>query len=107
LGTRQRSKTENLFGHSGEDLLGHSIERLLPGHFKKDISNPDAYFGDFSVRPGEGRKWGFSTRLSALVLVGVGAVGISLYGYVTDRVAERRTQKNPRLRCRQGGEASL
>ena len=42
---------------------------------------------------GGGRKWAFRTLLSALVLVGVGVVGIFFYGYMTDRVAERRARK--------------
>jgi hypothetical protein len=42
---------------------------------------------------GGGRKWAFRTLLSALVLVGLGAVGIFLYGYVTDKVAEHRAQQ--------------
>jgi hypothetical protein len=42
---------------------------------------------------GGGRKWAFRTLLSALVLVGIGAAGIFLYAYVTDKVAEHRTQR--------------
>jgi hypothetical protein len=42
---------------------------------------------------GGGRKWAFRTMLSVLMLMAVGAAGIFLYGYVTDRSAERRTQK--------------
>ncbi len=42
---------------------------------------------------GGGRKWAFRTLLSALVLVGVGAAGIVLYGYWTDKSAEHRAQK--------------
>ncbi len=45
------SATENLFGYSREDLLGHSIERLLPDHFQeKHLEYRQAYFGDSGVR---------------------------------------------------------
>jgi two-component system cell cycle sensor histidine kinase/response regulator CckA len=46
------SATEKLFGYSREDLLGHSIERLLPGHFQeRHLEYRQAYFGDSRVRP--------------------------------------------------------
>ena len=46
------SATENLFGYSREDLIGHSIERLLPGHFQeRHLEYRQAYFGDSGVRP--------------------------------------------------------
>jgi PAS domain S-box-containing protein len=46
------SATENLFGYSREDLLGHSIERLLPNHFQeRHLEYRQAYFGDSGVRP--------------------------------------------------------
>jgi hypothetical protein len=42
---------------------------------------------------GGGRKWAFRALLSALTLLAVGAIGIFLYGYMTDKAAERRTLK--------------
>jgi hypothetical protein len=42
---------------------------------------------------GGGRKWAFRTLLSALLLVVLGAAGIFLYGFVTDKVAEHRAQQ--------------
>ena len=46
------SATENLFGYSREDLVGDSIERLLPGHFQeRHLEYRKAYFGDSGVRP--------------------------------------------------------
>jgi PAS domain S-box-containing protein len=46
------SATENLFGYSREDLLGHSIERLLPRHFQeRHLEYRQAYFGNSAVRP--------------------------------------------------------
>jgi hypothetical protein len=42
---------------------------------------------------GGGRKWAFRTLLSALVLLVVGALGILLYSYWTDKSAEHRAQK--------------
>jgi two-component system cell cycle sensor histidine kinase/response regulator CckA len=46
------SATEKLFGYSREDLLGHSIDRLLPGHFQeRHLEYRKAYFADSGVRP--------------------------------------------------------
>ena len=42
---------------------------------------------------GGGRKWAFRTLLSALVLLVVGAVGVFLYAYGTEKAAEHRAQK--------------
>src|SRR5580698_3235370 len=42
---------------------------------------------------GGGRKWAFRTLLSALVLACIGAAGILLYGYGSDKIAERRARK--------------
>jgi hypothetical protein len=41
---------------------------------------------------GGGRKWAFRMLLSALVLACIGAAGILLYGYGSDKVAERRAR---------------
>jgi hypothetical protein len=41
---------------------------------------------------GGGRKWAFRTLVSAVVLAAVGVVGVALYGYWTDKVAEHRAQ---------------
>jgi two-component system cell cycle sensor histidine kinase/response regulator CckA len=46
------SQTEKLFGYDREDLLGHSVERLIPARFQD--RHPDdrtAYFNDPRVRP--------------------------------------------------------
>jgi hypothetical protein len=42
---------------------------------------------------GGGRKWAFRTLLSALILTAVGAGGILMYIYWTDKAAENRSQK--------------
>jgi len=42
---------------------------------------------------GGGRKWAFRTLLSALVLAAIGAAGILLYAYGTEKAAEHRAQK--------------
>jgi len=42
---------------------------------------------------GGGRKWAFRTLLSTLILIGVGAAGVLLYIYGTDKTAAHRVQK--------------
>src|ERR1035437_1015964 len=42
---------------------------------------------------GGGRKWAFRTLLPALILTAVGAGGILMYIYWTDKAAEHRAQK--------------
>jgi len=42
---------------------------------------------------GGGRKWAFRAMTAAAVLLALGAVGVLLYGYHTDKVAEHRLRK--------------
>ena len=45
------SQTEKLFGYDREDLLGHSIERLIPARFQdRHLDHRAAYFSDPRVR---------------------------------------------------------
>jgi PAS domain S-box-containing protein len=46
------SQTEKLFGYDREDLLGHSVERLIPARFQdRHLDHRAAYFSDPRVRP--------------------------------------------------------
>jgi two-component system, cell cycle sensor histidine kinase and response regulator CckA len=46
------SHTEQLFGYGREDLLGHSVERLIPARFQgQHLDHRAAYFKDPHVRP--------------------------------------------------------
>lgn len=46
------SQTEKLFGYDREDLLGHSVERLIPARFQdRHLDQRAAYFSDPRVRP--------------------------------------------------------
>jgi two-component system, cell cycle sensor histidine kinase and response regulator CckA len=46
------SHTEQLFGYGREDLLGHSVERLIPARFQdRHLDHRTAYFNDPHVRP--------------------------------------------------------
>jgi PAS domain S-box-containing protein len=46
------SQTEKLFGYDREDLLGHSVERLIPARFQdRHLDHRAAYFSDPHVRP--------------------------------------------------------
>ncbi|HUC28152.1 MAG TPA: PAS domain S-box protein [Candidatus Acidoferrum sp.] len=46
------SHTEQLFGYGREDLLGHSVERLIPARFQdRHLDHRAAYFNDPHVRP--------------------------------------------------------
>src|SRR4029077_9264682 len=46
------SRTEKLFGYRREDLLGHSVERLIPARFQdRHLDHRAAYFNDPHVRP--------------------------------------------------------
>lgn len=46
------SQTENLFGYTREELLGQSVDRLLPARFQdRHLAHREKYFGDPRVRP--------------------------------------------------------
>jgi PAS domain S-box-containing protein len=46
------SQTEKLFGYDREDLLGYSVERLIPARFQdRHLDHRAAYFSDPRVRP--------------------------------------------------------
>jgi two-component system cell cycle sensor histidine kinase/response regulator CckA len=46
------SQTEKLFGYGREDLLGHSVERLIPARFQdRYLDHRAAYLSDPRVRP--------------------------------------------------------
>ena len=46
------SQTEKLFGYDREDLLGHSVERLIPARFQdRHLDHRAAYLSDPRVRP--------------------------------------------------------
>ena len=46
------SQTEKLFGYDREDLLGHSVERLIPARFQdRHLDHRPAYLSDPHVRP--------------------------------------------------------
>ena len=46
------SQTEKLFGYDREDLLGHSVERLIPARFQdRHLDHRAAYSSDPRVRP--------------------------------------------------------
>jgi two-component system cell cycle sensor histidine kinase/response regulator CckA len=46
------SQTEKLFGYDREELLGHSVERLIPARFQdRHLDHRAAYFSDPRVRP--------------------------------------------------------
>jgi len=46
------SQTEKLFGYDREDLLGHSVERLIPARFQdRHLDQRAAYLSDPRVRP--------------------------------------------------------
>jgi PAS domain S-box-containing protein len=46
------SQTEKLFGYDREDLLGHSVERLIPARFQdRHLDYRAAYLSDPCVRP--------------------------------------------------------
>jgi PAS domain S-box-containing protein len=46
------SQTERLFGYDREDLLGHSVERLIPARFQdRHLDHRAAYLSDPHVRP--------------------------------------------------------
>ena len=46
------SQTEKLFGYDREDLLGHSVERLIPARFQdRYLDHRAAYLSDPRVRP--------------------------------------------------------
>jgi two-component system NtrC family sensor kinase len=48
------SRAEKLFGYDREDLLGHSVERLIPARFQdRHLDKRAAYFSDARVRPME------------------------------------------------------
>jgi len=45
------SRTEKLFGYDREELLGHSVERLIPARFQdRHLNHRAAYFSDPRVR---------------------------------------------------------
>jgi two-component system cell cycle sensor histidine kinase/response regulator CckA len=46
------SQTEKLFGYEREDLIGHSVERLIPARFQdRHLDHRAAYFSDPRLRP--------------------------------------------------------
>jgi PAS domain S-box-containing protein len=46
------SQAENLFGYDREDLLGHSVERLIPDPFQvRHLDHRAAYLSDPRARP--------------------------------------------------------
>jgi PAS domain S-box-containing protein len=45
------SRTEKLFGYDREDLLGHSVERLIPARFQdRHLDHRAAYLSDPRTR---------------------------------------------------------
>ena len=59
-------QTEKLFGYDREDLLGHSVERLIPARFQdRHLDHRAAYFSDPRVRPlGVGRNSTLFARMA-------------------------------------------
>ncbi len=46
------SQTENLFGFTRDELLGHWVEDLLPARFRDPhLAHRAKYFGNLRVRP--------------------------------------------------------